>query len=508
MQSASTQPNAQQSTAQTQSTIRPTTLLLISAIMAAMFYVAFTRPYSLAQHGEEAGQTFSGLSNLSSQSALLYVGGFAVVFGLYLLAAQRLSGRLTRAHWAALIGGALLINAVLLPLYPLDADDVYDNIIRGRMTSVYGLNPLRAVPNDIANDPFYRFTGWRDIPSAYGPGWELLSGLTSKLAGDDNTANVIAYKLLSLIGYAAAALLIGLTLRIIAPERAALGVYLFAWNPLIAFTTSGTAHNDVVMAAFIAGSVYCLMRRWYVGATLAALVGTLVKFIPILLIPFIVIVALRELSMRGRLRYVLGSALLGGALIVLLYLPFGLDTISLPTNRVGNMFTGSAGAVIRQALEQYTDTDTAAKIVRYTVIGLFGLFYLWQMWIVFKRRDPLAAVRASAAVILFYLLVSATWFMAWYVTWAVVLVAVLPDGRLRRLTLVFSYLVTWEAFLYDYVTLRFDGWAPLPWRDLVPVASYIGIAWLYTLWLRFAKSPPVDAVPLVNAVPLLDTAHG
>ena len=81
MQSASTQPNAQQSTAQTQSTIRPTTLLLISAIMAAMFYVAFTRPYSLAQHGEEAGQTFSGLSNLSSQSALLYV------FGLYLLAA-------------------------------------------------------------------------------------------------------------------------------------------------------------------------------------------------------------------------------------------------------------------------------------------------------------------------------------------------------------------------------------------------------------------------------------
>ena len=78
------------------------------------------------------------------------------------------------------------------------------------------------------------------------------------------------------------------------------------------------------------------------------------------------------------------------------------------------------------------------------------------------------------------------WFMSWYVLWVVPLAALLDYSPLRRFVVLFSYLVTWEMVLYQYITLRPGAWAPLPWRDLLPVAGYMGTAWLWLVcyWLR------------------------
>ena len=503
----------------------------IGVLMVVVFLLGFTRPYNLINNGEKAWQTIATLGGLSPQSALLYILCFALLFGLYAYGARQLSHflsqrstqpapdsplsevpaptrvqRVIRSPWLLIGGFALLFNVVLLPLYPVDAADIYDYIIRGRMTAVYGLNPLRDTPNDVMGDPFFRYTAWRIIPSAYGPGWEILAGLTSRIAGDDNLANVIAFKLLAMSGSLLTAFLIYLTLRHIAPERAMLGVYLFAWNPLVIFVTGGTGHHDALMAACIVLSVYCLLRRWYVGSVLGALLGTLVKFIPILLVPIIVIVALRDLpTTAARIRFLGMSALLGGLLIAAGYAPFWTGTASFPIDRVGAMFTGSMATVARQALEAYTDPTTAASLVKYAVIGLFGVFYLAQLLVAFRRREALTPIRAIAAVLLFYLLVACTWFQAWYVVWVIGLAALLDDSPLRRLILVFSYLVTWESLVYNYVTLRYTGgWAPLPWRDMLPVLTYMGVAWVYVAWLLIRRWLPRPAAreqlpPLLNS---------
>src|SRR6185436_714011 len=151
-----------------------------------------------------------------------------------------------------------IFSLALLPMYTVDAADVYDYIIRGRMSSVYGLNPLHDPPNKVQEDPFFEFTGWKTVPSAYGPAWEALANVVTRLAGDDPYANVIAFKLVSLAGYALTALLIALTLGVLAPRRRLLGVYLFAWNPLVIYISAGNAHHDTLMTACMMLSLYCL----------------------------------------------------------------------------------------------------------------------------------------------------------------------------------------------------------------------------------------------------------
>src|SRR5258708_10926313 len=67
---------------------------------------------------------------------------------------------------------------------------------------------------------------------------------------------------------------------------------------------------------------------------------------------------------------------------------------------------------------------------------------------------------------------------------------------MRRLTLLLSYLVSWQTFLYNYVTLRPGNWAPLPWRDLIPVAvgvggggGFIAVYFVFPLGGRAYKTP-------------------
>jgi hypothetical protein len=436
----------------------------------------------------------------------LYVAAFIALFGLYALVLRRGLHPATRAQWILVAGFALAFNAVLLPMYSVDAADIYDYIIRGRMSAVYGLNPMHDVPNQVQNDPFYSFAAWHDVSSAYGPGWESLASLTSRLAGDDPIANVIAFKLVALAGYALTALLIGLTLRRLAPRRTLTGVVLFAWNPLVVFMTGGRGHNDLVMTACILFSVYCLARRWYVAATLGALVGALVKFIPILLIPIIGLVALRELRGGLRIRYVIVSAVLGAILLVAIYGPYWTGPETLRIESRGSLFTGSVATLVRQVLSPTFDgrldeaantPNTNALIQRAVLIG-FGLFYLSELETLLRRREPIQPIRTATTILMFYLLVSCIWFQAWYVVWVVGLVALLDNTPLRRLVLLFSYFVTWESLLYNYVTLRPGDWMPIPWRDLIPVAAFMGPAWTYvawfwiSTWLRGASRTPAN----------------
>lgn len=470
-------------------------LVTIGSVMLGIWALAFAQRYSLTEYGHKPYQSIATLSHMSAESGALYIFGFLALFGLYGSGLRQVTRLRGRSAFIGVLGFAIAFNVALLPMYTVDGADVYDYIMRGRMAAVYGLNPLLDTPEKAASDPFYPFAAWHETTSAYGPAWELMAAAASRLAGDDPFANVIAYKLLAVFGYVATTLLIGLILRRTAPQRTLVGMYLFAWNPLVVYITGGLGRNDLIMVALMAGSIYCLTRRWYVASTVVALLGALVKFIPLLLIPAIAVVALHELSGRLRVQYIVSSVLLGMLLVMFCYGLFGAGLQSIHLERRARMYTGSVATLARQAFIPLLDhkaSDSAGVETPITnaVVGstgwvLFGLFYLYRLsrlW-----RNPSGAIRMMAAILVAYLLIASAWFQPWYAIWGVTLAVLLDDTPLRRLTLAFSYLVTWQLFLYNYVTLRPDGWMALPWRDLIPVAVVMGVAWAYGAWLWFAS---------------------
>jgi len=458
-------------------------LALIGGVMAAIWYFTFGGRYPLSRYGDLPQQSLATLNGNSLDSAILYSLATAGLFLLYWLGARWIK-EAGRAGWLVLIGGALAMNAALLPMHTMDAADIYDYIIRGRMTAFYNLNPMQDTPERVpAGDNILPFAAWKDATSAYGPAWETIAALTVRIAGPDRDTNVVVFKLLSCLGYALTAALIAWALRALAPERAMLGAYLFAWNPLMVYFAGGTGHNDMLMVAAMALSVGCLLRRWYVPAAAAAVVGALIKFIPLLLIPIIAIKIWHDLPWRGRIVTYAALAVTGAALVLIFYAPYWVGFDSLALDRRGRMFTSSAGTLVRQALRPLVGDDSAISLVSRGATALFGLYALWELWRLFRAKtlENQMWIAAALRIVLFYLLLGAIWFQHWYLVWIIPFAAMLPDTPARRLTLWWSYIVTFQPLIYNYVSMRYTGWMDEPWRDLVPIVVFMGGAWLFVI---------------------------
>jgi hypothetical protein len=298
-------------------------------------------------------------------------------------------------------------------------------------------------------------------------------------------------------------------LREIAPRRIEAGLFLFAWNPLVIFVTGGNGHNDAVMMAFMMMGVYLMSKRWYAASTGAMMLGVLVKFIPLMGVPMVVLVAFSRLDKRERLRYMVLALGLCALLLVVFYGPYwhGMDT--LPSQRRDDYFTGSVATVIRQELGPLLDdaprdagaleTPKASGLVANGTLGLMAIFYAANLPRIYRTRDDQQVIRILTLLMFFYLVVTSVWFQAWYALWLVALAVLLDNRPLRRLALFFSYLVTWEHIMYNFVTLRYDGWADIPWRDGGPVAVHMGGIYLSIAavwvahWLRSGTRTPLSA---------------
>jgi len=484
---------------------RPVRLILIASLcglaLATIFLAGFSAPYSLHDYGSRPRQSIGTLTGYANDAAFRYIGSMAALFGVYAIglyavrASESGSRRQRIVIGAIMVIGAMGACTALLAMYPVDAADIYDYILRGRMSALHDLNPLRDLPSRIAADPVYRFAAWQRVPSAYGPAWEMIAHATSTISGGWSlNGQVVAYKGVGIAGYALTGLFIALTLRRIAPERQLTGLAIFLWNPLVLYMTAGTGHNDAVMTACIAFALYCVTRRWFVMAILGAVIGVTVKFIPALLLPFIALAAWRTLGVRRGLRFTVITAVLGGALLIGLYAPYwhGWDTIRAERRAI--MFTGSAAAVARQWLMPILDgqsdlttpprdTPNASGLLANGTLALFGTVVLFEWLRLWRSPDPMRVFQAVARVIFAYLLIAAIWFHAWYVIWLIAVIALLDDMPTRRLALWFSYLVTWQTLLYNHFNWGTRSGLWLPWLDLIPVALYMGVT--YALIIRF-----------------------
>jgi len=244
-------------------------LAALTALNAAVYLLFFSGPWNLLSLYLRPLLDLRRLSAGDPLARWRLVVGFVLLGLLYWLgwrAAQRARGR---AAWVLVLAGAAISGAILLFLYPFDAADVFDNIMHGRILSVYGANPFDQVAADFQADPFYSYVGWRRHPSAYGPGWELLAAATARLAGDGIVANVLAFKALGGLFLAGCIAMVTGLLHRTTPERALAGVLLLAWNPLVLYETLGQGHNDMVMIFCILGCAVCLAWGRHTLAALA-----------------------------------------------------------------------------------------------------------------------------------------------------------------------------------------------------------------------------------------------
>jgi hypothetical protein len=222
----------------------------------------------------------------------------AGLFALYGIAAWLAKG--VQSRWFALMTGAAaaVFMGALVCSPAMLSSDVYAYAHYGRLLAAFGVDAhgpaAIAAAGSNQDDPF-SLNGYYDfVASVYGPLWTVISaGLV--LAGRTHVGlTVLLFRSLEAASALGTGALIWAILRRLSPERAAFGMMLFLWNPLVVIESALSGHNDACMMLLALLAAWLHLRGWKVEAVVALTLSALVKVITAPLIPLYILVVLRK----------------------------------------------------------------------------------------------------------------------------------------------------------------------------------------------------------------------
>ncbi len=348
---------------------------------------------------------------------LAYAVWLIVLYALYWLAYRAV--RQAGASFGLIVTTAVLLAIPLLQTYPINANDIYRYVIRGRITSVYDENPFAVPPNAISDDPLLPFAGeWAGATSPYGPIWELTAAAVTAVSRDNLLLGLTVFKALGLAAHLAIAALIWWALADQPPGLRAGRTLLWAWNPalLLMFVVDG--HNDALM-------LFWLLLGWLLARRGRPSLGFLVAFsapltkpIGLLLLPFLFLVLWQGLPDRAARRRFLLTIVLGGmTAVALAFLPFGspLDLLQRLQNEAagGVSFSASALILLTTRFAGFPITAGAMQGMALASVGVLAVVFLWLAGLAWRKRPFL---RSAADIFAAYVLTALN-FRLWYTTW-------------------------------------------------------------------------------------------
>jgi hypothetical protein len=463
----------------------PAIAKLIGAALGslAIYLLAFTLPANLL----ELYQRDSLIGNLLQRAGLYGFLRLSIAFIsvglLYFVGLRAANHTSSKGAWMIVIGGTLAFSIMFLFMAPVDARDIYDNIFHGRILGVYGANPFRDLISEFPHDPFFQYPWWKNSPSAYGPLWETLAGITAWLAGDGIITNILAFKILPGIFHLTSIAVVVSFLRRVQPRHALSGALLLGWNPVVLYETWGNGHNDIAMIFWILLAALLISQKHYSLGTLSLVAGALIKFIPVLLIPAALLIGYSSLeNLKSRFWFFVKTVLASAFLILIAYAAFwnGMETFSV--GRRMQMFTTSVPAVVYRILKPDFGWFEAAQVVSLGALGLLAIFTLIQTLRLQKQEPAEDFLQTAFNILAFYLLVTCLWFQQWYGIWLISL-APLLSLRSRRFALVFGFWVLSKQLLFVQLILPFMSRHPemaIWWEPLLALIV-LGVPWIYAL---------------------------
>lgn len=378
-------------------------------------------------------------------------------------------------------GAALVFRLTVLPLAPSLSEDTARYRWQG-LSQAAGANPYTAVPEDprfseLRDVTWPRVTG-KSQPSVYGPVIELVNLHYFRMIrrfGMDPWTEVWMYKLLFALADLAVAIALMALLGALGRSKALVLVYL--WSPLSIAEFWIEGHNDAPPVACAVAALALMYRGRRVTAVIAAALGALCKFWPVLLLPFVALA--RD---GGRWRVEWRGLLAIVPVAVLACWPYRDGVGGLV--RILEGFIGSwrnndslfSGILQASGHEMGIATGIATVLAVLAVLGIRLL-----------RLPPVAAELAAICAVLF---LSANC-LPWYLTWMLPFLAVHPNAPLLLWTALVS-LAYHVVPLYEAAGIwEYDR--GLVGLEYAPVLGWLGWQGLSRIRKRTATAPSQQA---------------
>lgn len=430
-------------------------LFCLGLLSVIVYVVAFADRYPLVSLARKGSVPDIGvLSGYRWGAAIAYVAAIAAEFALYGLAlryARRLGADRGAAWGVVALGVAAAV--ALIATYPFAASDVFLYVARGRVLGVHGYNPFVVPPNAFPMDTYVPFhSQWAGVASPYGPLWEWLAAPLARLGDGTLLGSLLAFKGASLAAYLGCTALVADILRRRDPRRLVWGLVAFCWNPLVLIEAHANGHNDLVMVLFVLFAVWLWESGRYVWVIPALVLGALVKYVPLVLVPMAALLLGNRLPRAAWLRTLLASGLISLGLALVVFGPLwpGLRLWGV----LGQMRRAhfSAGTWLILLLRQVSPNAMAFRVAEWTTRILFSAGYgVVLAWSVVRPRSLAATFHD---LLYLWLAVGSMAFGYWYVTWLVPLAALIPGRVDLRRVAAFSATGLLSVAIYTFLGIK------------------------------------------------------
>ena len=359
-----------------------------------------------------------------------YVGGMAMLFGLYILALRESRRLPARRVLPAIFGCGALMALGMDWMYPVNAIDIFLYAVRSRLFTTYGANPIGAFIKDFPADAWAAFSTreWASHVSPYGPLWNLIAAPITALAGDRMIVALVGFKLLAVVCQLAGGWVIVRALTAAGRGDAATGALFYLWNPLVLWEGLGNGHNDVLLALPLLLALLAWFRRRDGLVIPLLVVATLIKYVTAPLILLAAIALWRRAESAAQRRRLVGwsVALSAIAVVIGLYPFYDLQAIRASVAEQGTIFYTSPAAMLIALLHERYPVELIRPWIMLLSAGVFLIVLGWQAGVLWQRPERLP--RACFEAVYVFLLVAVWNVRPWYLVWPVGLAALLPWG--------------------------------------------------------------------------------
>jgi len=229
---------------------------------------------------------------------------------------------------------------------------------------------------------------------------------------------------------------IGILVRTLyALNMSSLNVIIYAWNPLVIVEFAGSGHLDSAGIFFLMLALYLFIKRKNLVSIITVTLSFLVKFLPVLFLPFM-------LGTRKALRL-----FVFGAIVALGYVPFVSAGEKIFDSLIHYSQRWVFNASVYEVAQFLCGDGLRARII--SAAALFGLL----LWFVLRRAVRAADVEPESIYRTVFILMGSTFVLTpvlypWYLCWIIPLLVIIPNRAWLMLsgTVFLSYLV-WKGYV-------------------------------------------------------------
>lgn len=384
--------------------VTPSILYLLQNKSVYRFYYVWTYLFRLPTTSTE-----------KMVNAIVFFALITILFLVYILIAKKRNQIFKNNKQIFIL--IALVSILFAIVIPYTSTDVYSYIANGWSAAHYGENPYYVSTGEIVdatkqNEPMFNKVAncWRYETVVYGPLWTGISTVLSWLSFGNIDIALIIFKIVNLIVHLLNCVLI---YKI---TRKKLFVILYGLNPFILFEALSNVHNDIFIILFILLAIYFTIRKkkLFLAVAFVAL-ATAIKYLAILVLPFIILYYVRKKDVKQRIAYCILYGIEFVAIIALFYL-FYMEDLSVFAGLF--MQQGKYNRSIFYILYEYLGEGLTQKL-QIACLAIFAIFYGYVCIKLLLQKEIKfnTTIKKYNAILLIFTFILITNFNPWYIMW-------------------------------------------------------------------------------------------